>query len=75
MSQSKKMSMLETACNVAIGYVVALASQLVIFPCFDIHMALTDNLLIGLWFTLVSIVRGYCVRRFFNKFDIFKHAT
>ena len=67
MSQSKSMSMVETCANVAIGYGVALASQLVIFPMFDIHISLADNLAIGAWFTVISIVRGYAVRRFFNR--------
>ena len=67
MSQSKSMSMVETCANVAIGYGVALASQLAIFPMFDIHISLADNLAIGAWFTVISIVRGYAVRRFFNR--------
>ena len=64
--QSRRQSMIETAASVAIGYLVALASQLAIFPLFGIHATLSDNLLIGAWFTVISIVRGYYVRRFFN---------
>lgn len=64
--QTRRQSMIETAASVAIGYVVALLSQLVIFPLFGIHATLSDNLLIGAWFTVISIVRGYYVRRFFN---------
>jgi hypothetical protein len=58
--------MAETVASVAIGYVVALLSQLAIFPVFGLQVTLTDNLLIGAWFTVISIVRGYYVRRFFN---------
>jgi len=43
-----------------------LASQLVIYPCFGIHVPFRTNLWIGLWFTLVSLVRSYLVRRFYN---------
>lgn len=64
--QTRRQSMIETAASVAIGYLVALASQLAIFPLFGIHATLSDNLLIGAWFTVISIVRGYYVRRFFN---------
>lgn len=64
--QTRRQSMIETAVSVAIGYVVALLSQLAIFPLFGIHATMTDNLLIGAWFTIISIVRGYYVRRFFN---------
>ena len=64
--QTRRQSMIETAASVAIGYVVALLSQIVIFPMFGIHATMTDNLLIGAWFTVISIIRGYFVRRFFN---------
>lgn len=64
--QTRRQSMIETAASVAMGYVVALLSQLAIFPLFGIHAALSDNLLIGAWFTVISIVRGYYVRRLFN---------
>ena len=66
MTQSRRQSLAETVTSVAIGYMVALASQLAIFPLFDIHVSLSDNLMIGAWFTAISIARGYAVRRFFN---------
>ena len=68
MTQSRRHSAFESVANVAIGYVVAIASQLAIFPLFGIHIPLGDNLLIGLWFTAISIVRSYVLRRWFNKF-------
>jgi hypothetical protein len=58
--------MAETVASVAIGYVVALLSQLAIFPVLGLQVTLIENLLIGVWFTVISIVRGYYVRRFFN---------
>lgn len=64
--QTRRQSMIETAASVAIGYLVALASQLAIFPLFGIHATMSDNLLIGAWFTVISVIRGYAVRRFFN---------
>ena len=67
MSQSRRSSAVEAVANVAIGYGVALASQLAIFPVFEIHVPLSDNLLIGGWFTLVSIGRSYVVRRWFTR--------
>lgn len=65
--QSKRMSLIETLTNVAIGYIVAILSQLAVFPIFNIHIPLTDNLLIGVWFTAISIIRGYLIRRLFNR--------
>ncbi len=66
--QSKKNSLLESLTNVVVGYLVALVSQLVVFPVFDIHVELKTNLYIGLWFTVISIIRSYIFRRIYNKF-------
>ena len=52
--------------NVAIGYLVALSVQLVVFPLLSIPVSLNQNLLIGAIFTAVSLARSYCVRRMFN---------
>jgi hypothetical protein len=49
-----------------IGYIVALISQLAIFPLFDINVSITNNLWIGAWFTIISLVRSYVIRRWFN---------
>lgn len=68
MSQSKYKSFLESVINTAIGYIVAIASQLVIFPMVGVDVDLHTNLVIGAWFTAISIVRGYFVRRLFNRF-------
>ena len=65
--QSKKHSLIESITNIFIGYSVAIASQLAIFPLFDIHIPLSDNLAIGLWFTVISLVRSYVIRRCFTK--------
>lgn len=65
--QTKIHSAVESVVNILIGYLVALASQIVIFPMFSIHIALRENMLIGFWFTVVSLVRSYTLRRIFNK--------
>ena len=64
--QTKKMSLIETVSSVIIGFIVALISQLGIFPILGIEVTFSENLLLGLFFTVVSIIRGYYVRRFFN---------
>lgn len=65
--QTKKQSLFESLLNILIGYSVAVASQVLIFPWFDIHIPLSDNLLIGFYFTIISLLRSYLIRRFFNK--------
>ena len=66
MSQTKKQSLFESVINIFIGYFTALISQLIVFPMFDIKVHISDNLLIGLWFTVISLIRSYLVRRWFN---------
>lgn len=66
MKQTRRHSMIESITNVLIGYFVALASQLVIFPMFGMHVTFRDNILIGLYFTVISIVRSYTLRRWFT---------
>lgn len=68
MSQSKLLSVAETFTNTAVGYVVAIGSQLLIFPYFGIKIPFHDNLLIGAFFTVISLIRGYIIRRWFNGF-------
>ena len=68
-SQTKIGSFTESCINVAIGYSVALASQLLVFPLFGIHIPLSSNIAIGAIFTVISIARGYVIRRVFNHFQ------
>lgn len=64
--QSKWMSLMEAWANVLLGYFVAVGSQIIIFPWFNIHIPMKDNFIMGLWFTVISIIRSYFVRRLFN---------
>ena len=65
--QSRVESLLESSINILIGYIVAVLSQLLIFPIFNIYVPLSDNLLIGAYFTAISLLRSYIIRRYFNK--------
>ena len=66
MQQTKLGSLIESLMNILIGYFVALATQIAIFPIFNIHVSLSTNLWIGAWFTAISLVRSYVIRRWFN---------
>lgn len=66
MSQSRRGSLIEAFANVLIGYLVAVGSQIVIFPWFGVNIPLADNFAIGGFFTVVSLVRSYALRRAFN---------
>ena len=64
--QSRLMSSIEAATNVAVGYGVAVLTQVMVFPLFGLQVSLRDNLLLGTVFTSVSLIRFYLLRRFFN---------
>ena len=64
--QTKTQSLLESFANIAIGYLVALATQMIVFPLMDIPVRMDQNLAIGAIFTAVSLVRSYALRRVFN---------
>lgn len=65
--QSRTHSILESVTNTAIGYLVALASQVMLFPLVGIHVPLSTNAKLGLWFTVISIARGYLLRRWWTR--------
>ncbi|MDI3307515.1 MAG: hypothetical protein QJR07_10470 [Acetobacteraceae bacterium] len=68
--QTRKQSLAEAAVNVLLGYGIAIAAQRAIFPLFGIRISLTQDLAIGLCFTVVSLVRSYLLRRLFNLWQI-----
>ena len=65
--QSKLESLYEAVINTFIGFVIAFISQLIFFPIVGIEATLGQNVLLTILFTLVSIVRTYIIRRYFNK--------
>jgi hypothetical protein len=66
MSQSRRMSAVETLAGVAIGFVVSVAASFVVYPLFGHSFTLSQNICITIIFTVLSILRGYVVRRAFN---------
>ena len=62
--------MVEAVANVAVGYGIAVATQVAVFPVFGLHVSLADNLLMGAIFTVVSIVRSYSLRRIFEEIRV-----
>ena len=74
MKQSRLMSLVEAITNVLVGYVLAIATQLVVFPWFGIVTGWTEHLTIGLTFVGVSLVRGYVLRRLFERIKVASHS-
>ncbi|CAA7618281.1 hypothetical protein [Magnetospirillum sp. SS-4] len=67
MRQSRHMSLAEAAANVVIGYGIAVATQVVVFPVFGIHITLAADLAIGGIFAMISLLRGFVLRRIFER--------
>jgi hypothetical protein len=66
MSQSRRMSLVEAMVNVVVGYVLAVATQIVVFPWFGLRPGLGDTLAIGVVFVGISLLRSYALRRLFE---------
>ena len=64
--QSRWMSLLEAVTNIAVGYGVAVLTQVLVFPLFGLSVSLGENLGIAGVFTVISLVRNFALRRLFN---------
>jgi len=50
-----------------VGFALAVAAQIVVFPWFGLHASLGENLTIGALFTGISLLRSYALRRLFER--------
>lgn len=64
--QTSRQSAIEVLAGTLIGFLVALFSQLFIMDLYGLPSTFTQDLAITGFFTGISILRGYAVRRFFN---------
>ncbi len=64
--KTRRQSLIESIVNIIAGLLVAFTAQLVIFPLLGIAVRLDQNVKISVFFTAVSLVRSYALRRFFN---------
>ena len=65
--QNKKLSLIETITQTLIGLITSILIQLVLYPIMNIPVTFNQNCIITIVFFVVSILRGYVVRRVFNK--------
>lgn len=66
MSQTRTGSLIEAFINVLIGFWINYIANLLIFPLFGFQISLSDNFIMGLIYTAISIGRSYVIRRWFN---------
>jgi F0F1-type ATP synthase assembly protein I len=62
-------SFIESCIDIIAGIVVGVILQWIMFPFFDIHVSLLQNLYITLIFTFVSIIRSTGFRYYFKLRD------
>jgi len=67
MKQSKNKSLIESITQTVIGLGTSILIQVILYPIMNIPVTFFQNIIITLVFFTVSIIRGYFVRRIFNK--------
>lgn len=66
MIQKKRHSFFEACVSTAIGFLIAYVTTIVVLPAFGFRATLSQSFWITCIFTVISIIRGYYVRRLFN---------
>jgi hypothetical protein len=68
--QSKKESLKESLINTSLGFAISLAATFLVLPLFGIESTPLKNIGITVCFTVISVLRSYLVRRYFNKIEL-----
>ena len=75
MTQTRIGSLFESFTNVVVGFSISMISNLIVLPWFGFNVKMSDALWIGVIFTIISIVRSYCIRRVFNRIKKWNKST
>ena len=67
--QTKKQSIIETTKGIVIELVIIFLIQICLYPLLNIPVTINQNIIITIVYFVFSFIRGYAVRRFFNKFQ------
>ena len=65
--QTKLQSLIEAVTNTVIGFIISLMATFAILPVIDIESTPIKNIKLIIFFTIISILRSYVVRRWFSK--------
>lgn len=66
MSQSRLSSFIEAMINIIIVFGINFTANALVFPLFGWQISTADNFLLGAIYTVISLVRSYTIRRWFN---------
>jgi len=65
--QNRKHSIIESISQTLIGLGTSIIIQLILYPLMGIPVTFYQNIIITFVFFVVSVIRGYWVRRWFNN--------
>ena len=71
MSQTRTGSMIEKLSDTIFAFCLSVLFAPLFFSLNGLETEVGQNINVVLCFTLLSIIRGYIVRRFFNKLNLF----
>lgn len=66
MNQSRLSSLYEAVFNTALGFVISVAAGFIIYPLCGVEITVASNIAVSAIYTVISIVRSYAARRWFN---------
>jgi hypothetical protein len=66
MTQTRLGSLIEALFNTVIGLAVSMVANHLVFPAFGFHPSVGQNITISVIYTVISLVRQYILRRWFN---------
>lgn len=65
--QSRSWSLVESITNTVTSYIIAVIIGYFVYKAFEVPIDLWTNMKVTACFTLASIIRGYLIRRWFNR--------
>ena len=66
MNQTRLGSLIEVCINIVIGFAINWVANLLILPLYGFHITGGQAFSMGLIYTVISVARGYVIRRWFN---------
>ena len=70
MVQTRRRSWGEAWSNIFIGYAINFTANMLILPLFGFKtLTLGKNFVLGILYTVISLLRTYCIRRWYNRKD------
>lgn len=66
MRQTRWGSLAETVFSTAVGFGISWVANMVVLPMFGFKISSSQAFWVGVIFTVISVIRGFLIRRFFN---------